>query len=92
MRHYTPAWIGEATSSSRKYFTDYSSGSASRNRRKPGLTLLQDDIALAENAESTHSQSRIVKEVQWHMSEERIDAEADNAHPPSSSHRLSYAV
>lgn len=70
MRRYSPAWIGE---SGRRYFREYSSGNLSRSRRKQGLSRLQDDIALAENAESTHSQSHIVKEVQWQVTEERAD-------------------
>lgn len=72
MRRYSPTWIGE---SGRRYFREYSSGTGlSRSRRKQGLSRLQDDIALAENAESTHSQSHIVKEVQWQVTEERMDA------------------
>ncbi|KAJ5638743.1 hypothetical protein N7528_001133 [Penicillium herquei] len=87
LRRYSPAWIGEATSSGRRYYKDYSTGgSASRNRRKPGLTLLQDDIALAERAESSHSQARIVKEVQWQVTEERLGQRIE----PQSSIELSH--
>jgi hypothetical protein len=72
MRRYSPAWIGE--NSSRRYFREYSSGNTARSRRKQGLSRLHDEIALAENAGSTHSQSHIVKEVQWQVtSEERMD-------------------
>jgi hypothetical protein len=72
MRRYSPTWIGE---SGRRYFREYSSGTTglSRSRRKQGLSRLQDDIALAENAESTHSQSHIIKEVQWQVTEERME-------------------
>ncbi|KAJ5718758.1 hypothetical protein N7488_004404 [Penicillium malachiteum] len=87
LRRYSPAWIGEATGSGRRYYKDYSTGgSASRNRRKPGLTLLQDDIALAERAESSHSQARIVKEVQWYVTEERLGERIE----PQSSIELSH--
>ncbi|KAJ5358570.1 uncharacterized protein N7496_010983 [Penicillium cataractarum] len=78
LRHYLPAWIGEITGSSQRYYAEYGSWSASRARRKPGLTRLQDDIALAENIESTHSESRIVKEVQWHVTEERLDTRVES--------------
>ncbi|KAJ5881697.1 uncharacterized protein N7529_000369 [Penicillium soppii] len=72
LRRYSPAWIGE---SGRRYFHEYNSSTGlSRSRRKQGLSRLQDDIALAENVESTHSQSHIVKEVQWQVTEERMDA------------------
>ncbi|KAJ5948910.1 hypothetical protein N7454_002217 [Penicillium verhagenii] len=78
LRRYSPAWIGEATSSGRRYYEDYSTGtSIPRSRRKPGLTQLQDEIALAENAESTHSQSYIVKEIQWQVTEERLDSQTE---------------
>ncbi|KAJ5947493.1 hypothetical protein N7466_000508 [Penicillium verhagenii] len=78
LRRYSPAWIGEATSSGRRYYKDYSTGtSIPRSRRKPGLTQLQDEIALAENAESTHSQSYIVKEIQWQVTEERLDSQTE---------------
>ncbi|KAJ5085928.1 hypothetical protein N7532_010699 [Penicillium argentinense] len=85
MRRYSPSWIGEVNSTGRRYFRDYSSGTA-RSRRKQGLSRLQDDIALAENTGSTHSQSHIVKEVQWEVTEERCAAER----PPSilPSHRV----
>lgn len=66
--------------SSRKYFREYSSGTMSRSRRKQGLSRLHDDIALAENAESTNSQSHIVKEVQWHVTEERMDGGSGTSH------------
>ncbi|KAK5797950.1 hypothetical protein VI817_004241 [Penicillium citrinum] len=77
LRHYSPSWVGE---SSRKYFREYSSGTMSRSRRKQGLSRLHDDIALAENADSTTSQSHIVKEVQWHVTEERMDGRSGTSH------------
>lgn len=77
-RRYLPAWIGYSGGSGRRYINDYSSGNASRSRRKHGLTLLQDDIALAESAESTHSESHIIKEVQWEVSEERLDPKSSS--------------
>lgn len=52
----------------------------SRSRRKQGLSRLHDDIALAENADSTTSQSHIVKEVQWHVTEERMDGRSGTSH------------
>ncbi|KAE8406582.1 hypothetical protein BDV37DRAFT_292122 [Aspergillus pseudonomiae] len=76
LRYYSPSWIGEATSSGQRYFGYYGTGSAPRSRRKQGLTLLQDDIALAESTESTHSQSHIIKEVQWQVIEEHGNAES----------------
>ena len=76
LRYYSPSWIGEATSSGQRYFGYYGTGSAPRSRRKQGLTLLQDDIALAESTESTHSQSHIIKEVQWQVIEEQGNAES----------------
>ncbi|QMW26507.1 hypothetical protein G4B84_001752, partial [Aspergillus flavus NRRL3357] len=80
LRTYSPAWIGEASKSGRRYTGYYGSGTGPRSRRKLGLTRLQDDIALAESTvASTHSQSHIVKEVQWQVTEERRDVES----PPS---------
>ncbi|PIG88104.1 hypothetical protein AARAC_001558 [Aspergillus arachidicola] len=80
LRTYSPAWIGEASKSGRRYTGYYGSGTGPRSRRKLGLTRLQDDIALAESTVvSTHSQSHIVKEVQWQVTEERRDVES----PPS---------
>ncbi|KAJ5670924.1 hypothetical protein N7507_000051 [Penicillium longicatenatum] len=73
LRRHSPAWLGE--NSSQRYVREYSSGTTSRSRRKQGLSRLQDDIGLAENAGSTHSQTHIIKEVQWQVTEERIDAD-----------------
>ncbi|KAE8136463.1 hypothetical protein BDV38DRAFT_112452 [Aspergillus pseudotamarii] len=79
LRAYSPAWIGEGSSRGRRYVGYYGSTATPRSRRKQGLTLLQDDIALAESTTSTHSHSHIVKEVQWQVTEERRDVES----PPS---------
>lgn len=70
MRRHAPAWITQVSSTAQSYFKDYSSGTVSRSRRKNGLTRLQDDINLAENPGSSHSEARIVKEVEWRITEE----------------------
>ncbi|KAE8365929.1 hypothetical protein BDV27DRAFT_156360 [Aspergillus caelatus] len=76
LRAYLPAWIGEGSSRGRRYVGYYGSTATPRSRRKQGLTLLQDDIALAESTTSTHSHSHIVKEVQWQVTEERRNVES----------------
>ncbi|KAF9891906.1 hypothetical protein FE257_002869 [Aspergillus nanangensis] len=71
LRRYAPKLIGEGSSASG--FADYQIKSSSTRswRRKPGLTLLQDDVELAENGEHPASGVQIVKEVRWDVTEER---------------------
>ncbi|OJJ33425.1 hypothetical protein ASPWEDRAFT_43485 [Aspergillus wentii DTO 134E9] len=75
LRRHAPGLIGEQGSTAPRYNNYYTYGSSSR-RRKPGLTMLQDDVELAARPESTHSEVRIVKEVQWEVKEERRDENA----------------
>ncbi|KAL5333191.1 hypothetical protein BJX70DRAFT_406460 [Aspergillus crustosus] len=76
LRRYAPRFIGEGSSAGARYFKNYhATGGASTTtrswRRKPGHEVLWDDVELAENAESMGSGVRIVKEVQWDVTEER---------------------
>ncbi|KAJ5356384.1 hypothetical protein N7517_010993 [Penicillium concentricum] len=75
LRHHAPGWLGEAGSNARRYFTH--SGSASRNRFKSSGSRQPDEIALTENGGSLDSRSRIVKEVAWNVTEERLDEDSD---------------
>ncbi|KAL2818758.1 hypothetical protein BDW59DRAFT_175096 [Aspergillus cavernicola] len=72
LRRYAPKLIGENSSAGR-YFKDYNAGpSTTRSwRRRPGHAVLADEVELAENGESMGSGVRIVKEVQWNVTEER---------------------
>lgn len=70
MRRHAPAWATQASSTVQSYFRDYNSGTASRSYRKTGLARLHDDIRLTENPGSVHSEARIVKEVEWQVTEE----------------------
>lgn len=74
MRHHVPRWVGELSSNARRYNATYHPGSVSRNRFKLGSSQQPDEIALTENGGSIHMDSRIVKEVQWNVTEERVDA------------------
>lgn len=67
-RRHAPKWIGEGSSNPR-YLNSYASETATRTRqrRKPGLTMLHDDVELAENGGSISSDARIVKEVHWNV-------------------------
>ncbi|EAU31884.1 conserved hypothetical protein [Aspergillus terreus NIH2624] len=73
LRRYAPKLIGEGSSAGRAYFPNYQNGSSTTRswRRKPGLTMLQDEVELAENGGSVGSEVRIVKEVKWNITEER---------------------
>ncbi|KAG2420060.1 hypothetical protein HFD88_004858 [Aspergillus terreus] len=73
LRRYAPRLIGEGSSAGRAYFQNYQNGTSTTRswRRKPGLTMLQDEVELAENGGSVGSEVRIVKEVQWNITEER---------------------
>lgn len=73
LRRYAPKLIGEGSSAGRAYFPNYQNGSSTTRswRRKPGLTMLQDELELAENGGSVGSEVRIVKEVKWNITEER---------------------
>ncbi|KAL2814118.1 hypothetical protein BJX63DRAFT_204402 [Aspergillus granulosus] len=79
LRRYAPKLIGEGSSAGARYFKNYHATGSSTNRtnrswrRKPGLTVLQDEVELAENGESMGSGVRIVKEVQWDVTEESLD-------------------
>ncbi|OQE07299.1 hypothetical protein PENVUL_c014G06978 [Penicillium vulpinum] len=78
MRYHAPGWMGEAGSSARRYFTP-NSASASRNRFKATGSRQLDEVALTENGGSTHSRSRIVKEVKWNVTEERLGKYSDGS-------------
>ncbi|KAL3482138.1 hypothetical protein BJX99DRAFT_252853 [Aspergillus californicus] len=71
LRRYAPRLIGEGSSAA-NYFKGYHVGTNTNRswRRKPGTTILQDDVELADNGESVSSGVRIVKEVQWDVTEE----------------------
>ncbi|KAL4869884.1 hypothetical protein BDV12DRAFT_70431 [Aspergillus spectabilis] len=75
LRRYAPKFIGEGSSAGARYFKNYHRGESTTRswRRKPGHEVLADDVELAENAESMGSGVRIVKEVQWNVTEERSD-------------------
>ncbi|KAJ5817879.1 hypothetical protein N7447_007887 [Penicillium robsamsonii] len=75
LRHHAPEWLGEAGSNARRYFTH--SGSASRNRFKSLGARQPDEITLTQNGGSINSSSRIVKEVAWNVTEERLDDDSD---------------
>ncbi|KAJ6078798.1 hypothetical protein N7467_008551 [Penicillium canescens] len=75
MRHYVPGWVGEASSNARRYFN---TGSVSNNRWKLGSSRQQDEIALTENGGSIQGGSRIAKDVQWNVTEERVDGDLDH--------------
>jgi hypothetical protein len=75
MRHHVPEWAGEASSNARRY---YNTGSVSHSRWKLGSSRQQDEIALTENGGSIQGGSRIVKEVQWSVAEERVDGDVDH--------------
>ncbi|RDW67442.1 uncharacterized protein DSM5745_09308 [Aspergillus mulundensis] len=74
LRRYAPKLIGEGSSAGR-YFKSYNAGGVSTTRswrRRPEHTVLQDEIELAEGGGSaTGSAVRIMKEVQWDVTEER---------------------
>ncbi|PLN76190.1 hypothetical protein BDW42DRAFT_197337 [Aspergillus taichungensis] len=78
-RSYAPRFIGEGSTQGLRYFTGggYHDDSISRSRARctPGLTLLQDDVELADGG-GTHSQ--IIKEVHWSVTTECAD-ESPNA-------------
>ena len=78
-RRYAPRFIGEGSTQGLRYFTGGGyhddSTSRSRARRKPGLTLLQDDVELADGG---GTQSQIIKEVHWNVTTEYAD-ESPNA-------------
>jgi hypothetical protein len=75
MRHHIPGWMGESSSGGHHYFTQ-NTLSASRSRFKSSASRQPDEIALTENGESMHSRTRIVKEIEWNVTEERVDEEA----------------
>jgi hypothetical protein len=79
LRRYAPKFIGEGSSVGARYFKNYHQGNSTTRswRRKQGLTVLQDEIELAENGDSISSGVRIVKEVQWDVTEERNDRSPD---------------
>ncbi|KAL4986521.1 hypothetical protein BDW68DRAFT_198014 [Aspergillus falconensis] len=75
LRRYAPKLIGEGSSAGR-YFKGYNVGGASTSRswrRRPEHTVLQDEIELAEHGSVPDNESgvRIMKEVQWNVTEER---------------------
>jgi hypothetical protein len=70
MRRHTPDWMTQAGSTAQSYLKDYSPGIATRSRRKRGITRLQDDIHLVETPGSLNSETGIVKEVEWEVTEE----------------------
>ncbi|KAL4928151.1 uncharacterized protein BDV17DRAFT_264902 [Aspergillus undulatus] len=77
LRRFAPKLIGEG-SSGRNYFKSYTNPASTRSwRRRPEHSMLQDEIELAEHGQEmggTGSGVRIVKEVQWNVTEERRDA------------------
>lgn len=82
LRHHTPRWIGDASSSGYFFSREYLSSSFGRNRRQNGAFRLQDEVALTDTANSTsHNEPKIVKEVQWRVTEERVGGSADKTLP-----------
>lgn len=77
LRHHFPEWLGESSSHARAYL-GHPSTSASRSRFKSGTSRAADEIALTDNGESTHSRTRIVKEIEWNVTEERMDEDSDD--------------
>ncbi|KAL3465604.1 hypothetical protein BJX64DRAFT_252173 [Aspergillus heterothallicus] len=79
LRRYAPKLIGEGSSAGARYFKNYQNASSTNRtnrswRRKPGVAVLQDEVELAENGESmAGSGVRIVKEIQWDVTEESVD-------------------
>ncbi|KAL4913344.1 hypothetical protein BDW62DRAFT_214339 [Aspergillus aurantiobrunneus] len=74
LRRYAPKLIGEGSSAGR-YFKSYTLGNSTARswRRRPEHTVLADEVELAEHGEGMGSGGRIVKEVQWNVTEERRD-------------------
>jgi hypothetical protein len=76
LRRYAPKLIGEGSSAGR-YFKSYNGGASTTRswRRRPEHTVLQDEIELAEHGSVPDNESgaRIMKEVQWNVTEERRD-------------------
>ncbi|CBF87130.1 hypothetical protein AN2575.2 [Aspergillus nidulans FGSC A4] len=74
LRRYAPKLIGEGSSAGR-YFKSYNGGASTTRswRRRPEHTVLQDEIELAEHGSVPDNESgvRIMKEVQWNVTEER---------------------
>ncbi|KAJ5200132.1 hypothetical protein N7472_005336 [Penicillium cf. griseofulvum] len=89
MRHHAPKWMGEAGSNARRYFTP-SSASASRNRFKPAGSRQPDETSLTGNGESIGSRSRIVKEVAWNVTEERMNDDSDGSVKPKPANSFRY--
>ncbi|CAI7656298.1 unnamed protein product [Penicillium pancosmium] len=85
---HAPGWMNQAGSTAQSYLKVYSSGTATRSRRKEGITRLQDDNHLVETPRSRNSETGIVKEVEWEVNEEPKWGPSDATTLPPAQHTI----